>query len=169
MLKARDTISEANAKVDEDQDHSALHCDGENFDGAQVRLQKLHDTVIEQLDLGLPDEARKSLGSALHTVQDFYAHSNWVELGNTAPSNLLGRTSSIPHARPLDPTCSDCLPHSDSDMTQDICLNCRLNEVGFMSLLTSGYYADEPDAIVPDGVAKCRHGTCSSRQAQQLY
>jgi hypothetical protein len=30
---ARDTTADANAKVDDDQDHSALHFDGENFVG----------------------------------------------------------------------------------------------------------------------------------------
>ncbi|XP_005756048.1 von Willebrand factor A domain-containing protein 7-like, partial [Pundamilia nyererei] len=34
--------------------------------------------------------ARTTLGRALHTLQDFYSHSNWVELGYTKPySNLI--------------------------------------------------------------------------------
>lgn len=168
MLKARDTISDANAKVDEIQTESALHCDGENFDGVQVRLQKLHDTVVNQLVLGLPAEARISLGSALHTVQDCYAHSNWVELGNTAPIPSLGRSSTLAHAGPSDPTCSDCLPHGPTDGTLDICPNCRNNELGFMSLLTSGYYVGE-DAVPVAGIAKCNHGKYPCHEAQVLY
>lgn len=33
------------------------------------------------------DDARLLLGEALHTVQDFYAHSNWVELHDGGPPN----------------------------------------------------------------------------------
>jgi hypothetical protein len=34
--------------------------------------------------------ARKTLGRALHGIQDFYAHTNWVELGNRAIEPRLG-------------------------------------------------------------------------------
>ncbi|KAI5107709.1 von Willebrand factor A domain-containing protein 7 isoform X1 [Silurus meridionalis] len=34
--------------------------------------------------------AREALGKVLHTLQDFYSHSNWIELGKTQPySNLI--------------------------------------------------------------------------------
>ncbi|MBA3921068.1 MAG: VWD domain-containing protein [Nostocaceae cyanobacterium] len=36
-------------------------------------------------------EARKLLGKALHTLQDFYAHTNWVELGFDDIDTRLGR------------------------------------------------------------------------------
>jgi hypothetical protein len=31
--------------------------------------------------------ARKYSGQILHTIQDFYSHSNWVEMGNTIEIN----------------------------------------------------------------------------------
>lgn len=36
--------------------------------------------------------ARRKIGSLLHTVHDFYSHSNWIELGNTNRLNdLIGK------------------------------------------------------------------------------
>ena len=88
MVNARDAISQANADVDDNQTQSALHCDGENLDEAQSRLQTFHAETIAALNDNNAGGAREALGSALHTVQDFYAHSNWVEMGNTAPSGV---------------------------------------------------------------------------------
>ena len=156
MINARDTISQANADVDKDQDHSALHCDGENFDGAQSRLQSLHTDVITNLNNNDVDAARKSLGSALHTVQDFYAHSNYVEMGNSAPSDLLGRAGTIPHAAFTDQTCKGCI----TTINPLVCNDCSANEAGFLGLLTSGYYfgEDSPPAGTDIPAIKCHHG-----------
>ena len=49
------------------------------------RLTSLRANVISKITASSPDGAsasEKDLGGALHTLQDFYAHSNWVELGN---------------------------------------------------------------------------------------
>lgn len=35
-------------------------------------------------------QARKLTGQVLHTIQDFYSHSNWVEMGNTRINKLIG-------------------------------------------------------------------------------
>lgn len=66
MKRARDTIADANAEVDDGQDHSALHFDGENFDGGQKRLTQLKDDVVKYLKDDNRGAARKSLGNALH-------------------------------------------------------------------------------------------------------
>ena len=39
--------------------------------------------------------ARESLGRLLHTLQDFYSHSNWIEMGNTNINNLIGVKENI--------------------------------------------------------------------------
>ena len=59
---------------------------------------------------GKGSEAQKLSGRALHTLQDFYSHSNWVELGRILPSTTLGRFGSSPYPRtPPDlRTCNDC-------------------------------------------------------------
>ena len=58
------------------------HFDDENIlEGAQWVLQLEQEFKTNAL-AGNYAEARKDLGYALHTLQDFYAHSNWVDLGN---------------------------------------------------------------------------------------
>lgn len=74
MIEARKTITKANEAVDDNQHDSELHFDGENFVGGQQRLTKLKTDVITALGKNDATLARNSLGAALHTVQDFYAH-----------------------------------------------------------------------------------------------
>jgi von Willebrand factor A domain-containing protein 7 len=40
-------------------------------------------------------QARQLLGQVLHTLQDFYSHSNWIELGNTQIHQRLGLDEDI--------------------------------------------------------------------------
>jgi hypothetical protein len=158
MVKARDVLSWANANVDNDFDHSAFHCDGENFDGAQMRLTELKAQVILKLRSGRIDEARIALGSALHTVQDFYSHSNWVELGNTKPHPDLGRERPIAHAPFENATCFSCGPTTQKD--PDGCPVCKRNNMDFTEVLTSGYAfrEDRPINLGPIPDNKCHHG-----------
>ncbi len=166
MTKARDTISEANADVDKDQHTAALHCDGESFDAAQSRLQTLQQEVIDYLNDDNAQSARQSLGSALHTVQDFYAHSNWVEMGNGAPNDVLGRSGSISYAGPLDQTCGACI----TTINPFVCNDCSGNEDGFLGQLTSGYYFGEDTPASGDIPSfKCHHGTYSCFLKKNLY
>ncbi|WP_341532278.1 VWD domain-containing protein (plasmid) [Nostoc sp. UHCC 0302] len=79
------------------------HFDNEQFEASSQRLIDLKEEIIRYLtpnpnvspyDPSLPSRggmARARLGSALHTVQDFYAHTNWVELGFTEIDKRLGR------------------------------------------------------------------------------
>ncbi|KAF9775388.1 hypothetical protein IL306_006507 [Fusarium sp. DS 682] len=166
MKRARDTIADANAEVDDDQDHSALHFDGENFDGGQKRLTQLKDDVIKYLKDDNRGAARKSLGNALHTLQDFYAHSNWVELGNTSPHPDLGRGTPLVHAVFGDPTCKDCgtlginPPMCDGCSVTFDCPDCSANVLKSPGLLTSGYYfgEDAPPKGIEIPAYKCHHG-----------
>ena len=51
--------------------------------------------------------AREILGQSFHTLQDFYAHSNWVEMGNTDINELIGFNETIGTiARPDQATCT---------------------------------------------------------------
>lgn len=78
-------IQLANAGVDEHEaeNHSA-HCDAEAIggpNGCSQRLVDIKKSIIYILSSTTsPDviKARQELGKALHTLQDFYAHSNWV-------------------------------------------------------------------------------------------
>lgn len=108
MSNARVAIASANADVDRDLDHSAFHCDGENFDGAQARLAELKNETIYQLKAGKAAKAQKALGSALHTLQDFYSHSNWIEMGNTGPHPDFGTGRKMVYADEKNATCATC-------------------------------------------------------------
>lgn len=138
MRAAMEEWTKANAAVDNDQETSALHFDGENFEGGQERLTVFSDTTVRLLERDNPKGARALLGGALHTVQDFYSHSNWVELGNAGANPDLGRAGRVlgPVAGPDEVTC-------------------RGSEL-VTAKLTSGYYGGED--VKPKIEGKCRHG-----------
>ncbi|KAF4115314.1 hypothetical protein G5714_002803 [Onychostoma macrolepis] len=79
--------------------------------------------------------ARNTLGALCHTLQDFYSHSNWVELGSTAPFSTLIKPE-LPLnnlAGPSTPTCRSC---TGSDCRDNI-----LPEILLRKKLTSGYFS----------------------------
>jgi hypothetical protein len=146
MKEARKQIADANAQVDVDDEHNApSHFDGESFSEGQLRLKTLVDEVVTKLNADDALGARLSVGRALHTVQDFYAHSNWVELGNATPSTEIARTLGITNAAP--PAFATCVDAP----AFNACSNTNL----LGSFLTSGYYAGEGRDKPP---GKCRHG-----------
>ncbi|KAF3940650.1 hypothetical protein ABW19_dt0202791 [Dactylella cylindrospora] len=156
MLEVREQIAEANADVDDDQEHAELHFDGESFIAGQQRLINLADNVVSYMKM-LPsdgDAARKSLGQALHTLQDFYSHTNWIELLTSTGSALvphpgLGVPGMMFAPLALDvKTCLECKNWPD-------CGDCKGNLV--TEGLTSGYYSGEPEYPKP-GKWKCSHG-----------
>jgi hypothetical protein len=102
-------IRQANANTDWNQVDSALHFDNENFDGGTRRLVELKQSIIAAIIAPSPDgdSARRDLGGALHTLQDFYSHTNWVELGHgpTEIDTRLGREiyGGLPLDQPTSP------------------------------------------------------------------
>ncbi|XP_051758261.1 von Willebrand factor A domain-containing protein 7-like [Ctenopharyngodon idella] len=93
--------------------------------------------------------ARETLGRVCHTLQDFYSHSNWVELGNKSPyANLIRPDLNIENIADVAmPTCSDC--------ASGTCPNQLLPAILSGKFLTSGYIGlFSPDK--PKG--KCSHG-----------
>ncbi|XP_056443290.1 von Willebrand factor A domain-containing protein 7-like [Gadus chalcogrammus] len=93
--------------------------------------------------------SRKMLGRVLHTLQDFYSHSNWVELGNTEPfANLIQPNLPIENIAAKDTaTCSDCASGN--------CPNTILANILQENKLTSGYMGIS-SSKKPKG--KCSHG-----------
>ena len=113
----------------------------------------------------------------LHTLQDFYSHSNWVENGNTDIYRILGRRNERP-----DPiadvslqTCTDC----EEDGTVILgriygffkgvgyakkFYSCSDNLYGFLrdsGILTSEYYTGSLDSngnTIAKPKMKCSHG-----------
>lgn len=90
-------IVDANGAVDDGLSQALFrpsrHFTNEDFSGASQRLVTLRGQINTALTANPPKgaQARVLLGQALHTVQDFYAHSNWVELGNATINVNLGR------------------------------------------------------------------------------
>jgi hypothetical protein len=169
MQNARKELEEANMAVDDDQDHSEKHFDGENFDGGQARLINLKKQALAAVKANDGSSARTYIGGALHTLQDFYAHSNWVEIayatGNVDINHDLGiEGKSIAHADFSTTTCRDCVGlDAEADIIA-ICLDCTSNV--FLDSLTSGYYNGEDAPFVDPATGKkpdipdhkCHHG-----------
>ena len=153
--KFKDAVKEieyANAEVDANEpEKTAAHFDAEQFRKGSLRLIRLKKQVISLIKQGDDSEvhytkARKEAGTLLHTLQDFYSHSNWIEYGNNDPLSILGNKiigeSVVADAD--ERTCYDC--------TDD----CETNLVN-TGKLTSGYYGGQ-DVSKPVGVGKCSHG-----------
>lgn len=97
------------------------------------------------------EAARQKLGEICHPLQDFYSHSNWVELGRKFPnSNLIRLGTIIGNLAAEDrATCRDC--------DEDSCNDNILDDIIVEGILTSGYFGVVPLlSTKPDG--KCSHG-----------
>jgi hypothetical protein len=98
--KAIVQIRKANSATDLSSDflRSFKHFDSELFGQASQRLVDLKGSVIGKITASTPSgqKAREDLGTALHTLQDFYAHSNWIETGRGGGINgALGRSTLV--------------------------------------------------------------------------
>ncbi|XP_056673873.1 von Willebrand factor A domain-containing protein 7 isoform X3 [Monodelphis domestica] len=121
-----------------------MHFDSEQLVGSRAHLVgSLRQALSAASALEYP-LARKHLGAMLHALQDFYSHSNWVELGEQQPHpDLLWPGRKLKNlAQVGDSMCSDCEK-----------LSCPGNLLGSM-FLTSGYFGTEP----PKPPGKCSHG-----------
>lgn len=82
MTAAITEIQNGNAAVDVIEKHDdTAHFDGEIFFAGQLRIRRAVRRMRKRLRQDNIAEARKELGKCLHSIQDFYSHSNWVELG----------------------------------------------------------------------------------------
>lgn len=152
--RAIEQIRDATAGVDEifsdrgEFDTPAAHCDDELLPACSQRMITIRENIINNLkDEGSRDgaEARAQLGRALHTLQDFYSHSNWVNdpgPGNTTFNGDLGRRTVT--ALPL--TAATCI---------DDALDGTLTGAGLTDI-TTGYFSLQPASEPPAG--KCSHG-----------
>jgi hypothetical protein len=162
MEAAIKEIVRANEKVDDDQKTASKHFDGESLPEGQVRIIALRESVIKALQNNDADGARIALGSALHTIQDFYSHTNWVELGHRVPHPGLGRPGNALDRLPATAaTCRDC-----TDPCFTCFVDCSMNLI--TNALTSGYYGgeDPPFNVKPRG--KCSHGGPLDKSAKGL-
>ncbi|XP_029706463.1 von Willebrand factor A domain-containing protein 7 [Takifugu rubripes] len=149
-----------NGLVDRDFVNSAPHhFNSESFlEGRALIIEGLA-TIKSNIRLENFKAARETLGRILHVLQDFYSHSNWVELGNVEPfSNLLRADLPLENLAEVNtPTCSDC--------ESGTCPNPILYEILQQKKLTSGYMGIFSNAK-PKG--KCSHGGASDLTSAEI-
>ena len=170
---AIDDIAEANSDVDtgtSERNLAEAHFDSEQFQAGQNRLTMLNRMMINEIKLCRFRSARKLAGRALHTLQDFYSHSNWVEMGRNDPYSVLGKPMRRPEnvAPRTMRTCTDCT-RKEIGTYQSIlfslglrkteyaytCNDNILAEINRKGILTSGYYSVDDE---PKPAGKCSHG-----------
>ncbi|KAL1771848.1 von Willebrand factor A domain-containing protein 7 isoform X1 [Sigmodon hispidus] len=140
-------VSRANAAQDflpASRNNPDLHFDAERLVQGRTLLVGALREILVAARAFEHTLARQRLGAALHALQDFYSHSNWVELGERQPHPhlLWPRPELQSLAQAGDPTCSDCEE-----------LSCPGNLLD-LTLLTSGYFGMHP----PKPPGKCSHG-----------
>ncbi|XP_026105403.1 von Willebrand factor A domain-containing protein 7-like [Carassius auratus] len=144
----------SNAAVDRKQFSTAHHFDDEDFKNGRDLITKGVAAVKVSIKKGNYLSARTSLGIVSHTLQDFYSHSNWVELGSNAPFSTL-----IKPELPLDNLASPNTKTCQSCIGED-CSNNILPEIIQQKKLTSGYF-HLVFPFKPSG--KCSHGGAFDR------
>ena len=180
--EAIENIGDENSDVDsKEEEVPSAHFDAEQFQSGQNRLTDLRRAVVDQIQREEFQEARSATGRMLHTLQDFYSHSNWVEMGNTEPYSGLGQYGERPVvASPSTPTCTDCrqngrvifnhVPFLSSALFRaQYHYQCEGNIRGNIlsaRLLTSGYVSNQYEerngellkTMVQKPSGKCSHG-----------
>ncbi|XP_041864509.1 von Willebrand factor A domain-containing protein 7-like [Melanotaenia boesemani] len=135
---------------------SEYHFDDEMFiEGKKIitdGLDTVRSAILKNNSLlgpVLATWAKINLGVILHPLQDFYSHSNWVEMGNKLPnSNLIIAGKSIGNiAAKTRKTCRNCDGNN--------CRNNILEDILGEKILTSGYFSLVSSGKLP---GKCSHG-----------
>ncbi len=162
--KAISEIEAADRNTDtEFMDDSEVHFDRDTFTAGNTRLINLRKEIVVLSRLAARGSypqgfagLRTTLGQALHSVQDFYAHSTWVERGESGLAPL-GKADTYGF-------------QSDVEIGE----TCNLfGLISYSTPLTSGYFSKtqvtdnidwkytwEPPSG-PD-VNKCKHGSSTS-------
>ncbi|CAG5872904.1 unnamed protein product [Menidia menidia] len=152
FLQAITLIQLSNIRVDIRRAlNASFHFDEEMFEQGRRIITQGMIAVKASNKQGNYGTTRLKLGELLHPLQDFYSHSNWVELGNTLPnSNLIRADTSIGNiAAESRATCRSC--------DGDDCRNNILEDIISGNILTSGYFGIVPFVSTkPKG--KCSHG-----------
>ncbi|XP_030599361.1 von Willebrand factor A domain-containing protein 7 [Archocentrus centrarchus] len=128
------------------------HFDSERIEDATVMLRQFWTNTVLSVRAKEYQSARRSLGQLFHSLQDFYSHSNWVEMGqHSIYLHLLQpEEPAVPVAKEDTPTCLECFSTT-----------CRNNLLATLKttqedsqLLTTGYFSTFP----PKPQGKCSHG-----------
>ncbi|XP_013875376.1 von Willebrand factor A domain-containing protein 7, partial [Austrofundulus limnaeus] len=124
------------------------HFDSEQVDGSILMLRQLWTQVVLSVRVKEYKSARYRLGQLFHILQDFYSHSNWVEMGKKSVylHLLHPEEPAVPLAKENIPTCRDCFTSCRHNLLPTMMRNSQL--------LTTGYFGKAHSK--PKG--KCSHG-----------
>ena len=131
--KAQEIIIDSNAWVDNmaigEFFNPVAHCDNELLRECSFRLIRKKEKIIENLTVGTKNinQAWTDLGHALHTLQDFYSHSNWVNERGLAHNNINSDLGENVLSRLED--------------TQETCIDEGILSKSGREEITTGYYA----------------------------
>jgi hypothetical protein len=138
------------------------HFDNELLPSSSRRVLNLREEIVGLITSDPPNGAvaRQRLGTAFHSIQDFYAHSNWVELFEANVPNddrdplggfnrAMGRR--VMAQPPLSTSFCDFVPGIIFDDT---------NLLPTVTTLTTGYF-DLPEFCDNLPAGKCFHGAGS--------
>ncbi|HTP00633.1 MAG TPA: hypothetical protein VMJ64_04610 [Anaerolineales bacterium] len=78
--------------------HEELHFDNNAFECSRAYIEQQRATIRPSLERGQPKPAWEAFGRLTHTAQDFYAHSNYVDLWLACQ-----RDGIVPSASEIDP------------------------------------------------------------------
>ncbi|XP_074497549.1 von Willebrand factor A domain-containing protein 7 [Sebastes fasciatus] len=128
------------------------HFDSERVDSAMGMLRQFWSQTLLSVRAKEYQSARQSLGQLFHALQDFYSHSNWVEMGQRFIylHLLQPEEPAIPVAEEDTPTCMECF----STTCRGNLLPGMTNTQRDTQLLTTGYFSTFP----PKPHGKCSHG-----------
>ncbi|KAF2356693.1 hypothetical protein FHG87_012550 [Trinorchestia longiramus] len=128
------------------------HFNNEQFSESQALLEERWRRVVAAVQAKDMAAARYLLGLSLASLQDFYAHSNWVELGNEKILHGLGLPGGeLPNsARYDEETCHNCPPNAEAD-----CVSQVSESIIASGTLTSDYLLTSDSATSLPG--KCTH------------
>ncbi|XP_061091167.1 von Willebrand factor A domain-containing protein 7-like isoform X1 [Conger conger] len=134
------------------------HFDGEEFTDGRALITDGMASIKANVRQENFISARFTLGKICHTLQDFYSHSNWIELGKKHPNtNLIRPDESIGNIADKDTrTCRSCI---GGDCRDNI-----LPEIISEGKITSGYF-NIFSSSKPAG--KCSHGGSADRTSQR--
>lgn len=150
-------------------DDPIYHFDAEMFHQTNERLIKQKKEILEHINNNNFKRARESLGQYTHTLQDFYSHSNWIEMNKTDTNKDIG-------IRNID--------FKIADLGTQTCTNCEYRYIFFgpefppcvdniiiSDQLTSGYYGGQftngQAVLKPQGINKCSHGGFKDKSRDQ--
>jgi len=103
-LRAMDKMIEANLNQDRLRGqigHDEYHFDNNAFEKSYVYIEEQRSLTISSLVANDAPSAWSAFGRLTHTVQDFYAHSNYIDLWLSRQPE--GTSPTPPEINPLDP------------------------------------------------------------------